>query len=370
MRTLSRFTTSWRTRFATLARVGAAVIGAVCLTATLVSAQSGAVPPPGMIGWWPADGNANDLVGSNDGSFVNGATLATGIVTAGTGQAFSFDGVDDGIVIPDDPSLDLTGAMSVAAWVNTPDHACTDPFGQQPIMFKLDVPTENGFAFDILCEPEEGEVDLTGMLRVALFTEDLHPHEISWPQTVPAGEWAHVGFTWDGVGVMKLFINGDRVHTATWPAGTIDPIGTNDEPLMIGRWAGIPFQGLIDEPQLYDREITEEQMAALYGAGSAGTLRAGCPYDYEDPVDAIVDLIDTVESFNLQQGISNSLDAKLSSALGALDDLNDNNNGSAASKLGAFLGEVDAQRGDKLTEAQADELSECGTWVKWTLEAE
>lgn len=76
------------------------------------------------------------------------------------------------------------------------------------------------------------------------------------------------------------------------------------------------------------------------------------------PEEAIQDLIDTVESFNLQQGIENSLDAKLDAALQALEDLNDNNDVAAINALEAFINAVEAQRGNKLTDAQADELVE------------
>lgn len=72
--------------------------------------------------------------------------------------------------------------------------------------------------------------------------------------------------------------------------------------------------------------------------------------------DAIIDLIDLVESFNLQQGIDNSLDAKLEAALNALDDLNENNDVAAINTLSAFINAVEAQRGDKITESQADAL--------------
>ncbi|MGH9945549.1 MAG: hypothetical protein ACRD9R_24610, partial [Pyrinomonadaceae bacterium] len=47
-------------------------------------------PPAGMVAWYPGDGNADNLVGVNNGTLQNGATFAPGKV----GQAFSFDGVD------------------------------------------------------------------------------------------------------------------------------------------------------------------------------------------------------------------------------------------------------------------------------------
>ena len=72
-------------------------------------------PPSGMVSWWPGEGNANDIQGINNGTLVNGATFAPGKV----GQAFSFDGLDDGVTIQaGNGSLNM-GASDFAldAWV-------------------------------------------------------------------------------------------------------------------------------------------------------------------------------------------------------------------------------------------------------------
>ena len=59
-------------------------------------------PPAGLVGWWPGDGNANDIVGTNNGMLQGGATAtAAGVV----GQAFSFDGTNGYVQIPDSPAL-------------------------------------------------------------------------------------------------------------------------------------------------------------------------------------------------------------------------------------------------------------------------
>ena len=63
-----------------------------------------------------------------------------------------------------------------------------------------------------------------------------------------------------------------------------------------------------------------------------------------------------VVEMNLQNGIENSLDSKLDAALDALDDVNLNNDGAARNSLQAFINAVEAQRGNKLTDAQADQL--------------
>ena len=64
----------------------------------------------------------------------------------------------------------------------------------------------------------------------------------------------------------------------------------------------------------------------------------------------------TVVGYNLQQGLSNSLDTKLGLVEQALVAANTGNRADAANKLQAFNNEVEAQRGEKLTDAQANEL--------------
>jgi len=88
------------------------------------------------------------------------------------------------------------------------------------------------------------------------------------------------------------------------------------------------------------------------------------PYSYDTyplmnpwtPQNAIEKLIKDVENMNLQQGIDNSLDAKLTAALNALEALNADQRNDAINKLYAFIKEVEVQRGKKLTNEQADYL--------------
>jgi hypothetical protein len=43
--------------------------------------------PSGLMGWWPAEGDANDSIGGNNGTLVKGVSFTNGMV----GQAFSLD---------------------------------------------------------------------------------------------------------------------------------------------------------------------------------------------------------------------------------------------------------------------------------------
>lgn len=72
--------------------------------------------------------------------------------------------------------------------------------------------------------------------------------------------------------------------------------------------------------------------------------------------DMIAALVENVMTININQGISNSLDGKLSSALEAMDDANESNDVSAINRMQAFINAVEAQRGNQITEADADNL--------------
>ena len=75
------------------------------------------------------------------------------------------------------------------------------------------------------------------------------------------------------------------------------------------------------------------------------------------PSKLIERLIEDVKHMNLQQGIDNSLDAKLEATLAALEALNAEQRNDAVNKLSAFINEVEAQRGKKITQEHADYLA-------------
>jgi hypothetical protein len=82
-----------------------------------------------------------------------------------------------------------------------------------------------------------------------------------------------------------------------------------------------------------------------------------------DPVGLVENVVVTVASLNLDNGISNSLDAKLDAALHLLDDVSDENEVGACKTLEAFVQAVETQAGNQISQEDADVLLEMATVV-------
>jgi hypothetical protein len=94
----------------------------------------------------------------------------------------------------------------------------------------------------------------------------------------------------------------------------------------------------------------------VYGAESANHRIQAIVSLLPLPEEVTEDLALVVVELNLDRGIENNLDSKLGAAVAALDDLNENNDIAAVNLLGAFMNAVEAQRGKKITERDANIL--------------
>jgi FlgD Ig-like domain/FIMAH domain len=92
------------------------------------------------------------------------------------------------------------------------------------------------------------------------------------------------------------------------------------------------------------------------GGDDGGGDDGGGDGEPDDPVVLLGDLIAQVLDLNLDSGIDNSLDAKLSVAYDALTDMQGGNDAAAVNLLEAFISEVEAQRGNQIPETDADAL--------------
>ncbi len=261
------------------------------------AAGAGCVAPPsGLVSWWPGDGDATDVIGGNHGTQKLNAGFTDGLV----GQAFSFSRVGY-VVVPDDPSLDLTDELTVEFWFKY----SVVPSTLQGLVAKRgdntgDTPPTNygasvggGLGFLLYyadnVTPERGGDFPTAQFNAAQ----------SLPVPMPApGVFHHFAGTYkqtDATHVeLKIYIDGNLAKSILIPGNLANTL--NDDPLTIGASREYltggppgqlvplePFDGIIDEVSIYNRALTgaDGEIGAIYYAGSAGKCLAEDNSEYE-----------------------------------------------------------------------------------------
>ena len=211
-----------------------------------------------MVCWWPGDGNANDIQGSNNGTVQGGATFAGGEVQ----QTFSFNGVDAYIDIPHNDNLNPTGPFSVDAWVKA------DP--------------SQTYSQVLIVDKSHGWTDSTGWLMqtnpdgTACFGYGLGGggttnYVLACTQTsILNDQWHHLAGAWTGTEV-QIYEDGllqNVVSSTSLPAN-------NSRNVHIGMsWGGGSptrfFHGLLDEVEDFNRALSQAEIQSIVDAGGGG----------------------------------------------------------------------------------------------------
>lgn len=213
-------------------------------------------PPADLVSWWNGNGNANDLVGSRQGTLENGANFAIGMV----GQAFSFDGTDDYVAITDSPPMNLTTAFTIGAWIRvsgfTSEHATIIAKGDYTWRLQRSF-SNNTLLFG------------TGDWNSGGPWDDL-----SGGMNVNDGQWHYVAAVFDGA-TKYLYVDGQLDVYRAWPYS----VPTNSDQVLIGANASLGpgrfWNGLIDEVEIYTRALSSSEVVAIYNAGNSGKCLPG-----------------------------------------------------------------------------------------------
>jgi hypothetical protein len=191
------------------------------------------------------------MQGINPGELVGGASYKPGMV----GPGFVFDGISDGVVIPNSPSLSQT-RITLDAWVYP-----TGKQGTHRHIISKDNETAGAREYILSLETDNkfyGFVGLpTGNFQVGSTT------------VAQLNTWYHVAMTHDGT-TLRVYVNG-LLENSLAAVGDIVP---SANPVGIG-WNRLPvlFQGIIDEAQIFSRALTDAEILAIYQAGAAGQCK-------------------------------------------------------------------------------------------------
>lgn len=220
--------------------------------------------PISLVGWWPGENSGTDLINGNTAILTNGAAYAAGMV----GEGFFLNGTNDYVCLPASSNLNVgkSAGFTLECWINPTSVAAAQPIFE----WKKDSGWSAHFWHSY---PSSGKL----FANVAGVEGGWHFIE-STNTPVQAGVLQHVALTYDHqTGVGCLYHNGQLVKFLNM--GVFTPKTTTD--LLLGKridGASNPnFQGVIDEPSVYNCALSAGDIAALYAAGSAGKKWNGSP---------------------------------------------------------------------------------------------
>ena len=230
-------------------------------------------PPAGLTGWWPGDGNTNDMIGGRSAVLHGDATTGQGLI----GQAFVLDGDGDFVNVPHASTLNVgTGDFTVALWAYFNDTSGEQVLAEKWIQRFPDEPGKPGSEGWTLTKLDTN-VLLLATADVSGAEEDVSTSD---PLLIPAATWVHFAATRES-GKVTLFMNGLPVAE-----GSSLPNLDSSSSLKFGH-RGNPadtpgsesdqefyLNGLIDEVQIFvGRALPRTEIRAIFEAGSAGLCK-------------------------------------------------------------------------------------------------
>ena len=254
--------------------------------------------PAGLVSWWQADSNAQDITGLNNGSLVGGASFTNGEV----GTGFSFNGAGQFVEIPDSPSLRFSNELTVELWYKDTGTTAGHYYGL--LAKRGPYPSGCNYGIDMLTGP-------SGVLQVYIQDPNYGGYLASDSPVPTPGTFHHVAATYRQAAAeqveLRTYIDGQLVQTGMVSGNLARTL--NNAPVTIG--ADDPnetyFVGIIDEPTIYSRALSATEIQTIYNAGAAGKcVLPFAPTIVTQPINQSV-LVGNGTSFSVVAGGSSPL---------------------------------------------------------------
>lgn len=221
----------------------------------------------GPVGWWKMDESSwtndcsTDTVRDSSGNGFDGdacpnSTGPTGGATGRFGNAGSFDGSNDYIIIPRNSTLEPS-SVSVAAWVKSSDPTPVNNNVSIVQKFRTEFDTDS---YTLLVNHGAGDAVL---FEVRLNSTDCESGDVSgiWDNS-----WHHIEGTFDG-SYAKLYVDGVLRSTSGLCSGSIQ---YNTADVYIGSRGNLSsyyFSGSIDDVRIYgytrsNTQVLEDMVAS------------------------------------------------------------------------------------------------------------
>jgi len=227
-----------------------------------IISSSGGLPPSTLLNnlyaVYKAENNANDSLGSYNGTAFGGLTYGVGKI----GNAFQFNGTNSYVSLPNN-SFNFTGDFSVSGWINqssiVPYHMImgnqNSTGGASGYSGWLIWVWNNKLTFDIYNNTTgaaSGRWQTTSTLSTNTW---IHFTIIKKPNQAAQ---IYLNGTING-----QLISGSNTANVSYLPTTYSVIGANKYSSIDGYW-----NGLIDEINVWNRELTSTEVTDLYNSGT------------------------------------------------------------------------------------------------------
>jgi len=208
---------------------------------------------PNLIGWWKFDYGYGIIAADSSGNRNNGTLFGdTKWVPGKTGGAVDFDGTGDGVTISNESNFDITGNITVMAWIKI----------HEPGINRQKCFVSKGFttSWKLYIQDREG--------RPIFECDGLGPYDNVWGNVnMNDGNWYHLAGVYDGSKIY-MYVNGalDNWENAS------GVISTNNYDVCIGEnleLTKIGFNGLVDDVRIYNCAISGDEIYKIYTGGRA-----------------------------------------------------------------------------------------------------
>ena len=199
------------------------------------------MPSNGLVSHWNFEGNANDVIGSNEGTLIGGANILNGVVV--------LDGVDDRVRVADDNSISGLDKFTVSLWVKSDSKGST-------LLAKRAFGKSNFFEYSL-------ETSLGGDLAFITVTSSDKDVWCQSSKNVLDNNWHHVLGTYDG-SKMKVYVDGVFEKECSQDGD----LGNTDSSLYFGANYddGSNLFGGLDDVAIWNRALSNSEVQELYDA--------------------------------------------------------------------------------------------------------
>jgi len=160
------------------------------------------------------------------------------------------------------PSLDITGSLTVAAWINPSGVGTIDPIFAK------------GYATSLQYYLDVHKSGTSWYLGVQLKNVAGTIRTVNSATSVAVNAWTHVAFTYDG-STIKLYVNGGQDANTGTLAG---PLATSVYDATVAVYPNSPttyfYDGVIDELQVIASALRPAEISSFYNGYGTGTFDA------------------------------------------------------------------------------------------------